>query len=198
MMIQMMMHRYNSAKLRRNRADTGFAQHHKDITTHAQTVLCNPGIGGSVWTMEDITASPRRVLVVDDDPGLIALLTDSLQLVGGYEVIVATDGASGLQRFFDVRPACVVVDVRMPHLNGYQFVRALRGDPTTAQTPIVVLSALVQDRDQLAGLLSGADAYLLKPVKITDLIATINRVTRLTTEERRERLHLLSQDAPTE
>ena len=129
----------------------------------------------------------RRVLVVDDDPNLLTALTDGLELMGGYEVISACDGASGLERFFTAQPDCVVVDVRMPGLNGYQFVRALRGDPETAQTPVIVLSALVQDHELLAGLLTGADAYLTKPVKIVDLVITIDEAVRLTAEERTRR-----------
>ncbi|HEX9413303.1 MAG TPA: response regulator [Ktedonobacterales bacterium] len=129
----------------------------------------------------------RRVLVVDDDPALLIALTDGLELMGGYEVVAARDGATGLERFFTLTPDCVVVDVRMPGLSGYQFVRALRGDPSTAQTPIVVLSALVQDHEQLAGLLTGADAYLTKPVKIVDLVRTIDAAVQMTAEARRHR-----------
>jgi DNA-binding response OmpR family regulator len=139
--------------------------------------------------------SGRRVLIVDDDPDLIDLLTDGLQLVGGYEVVVAPDGANGLETFMQTRPDCVVVDVRMPGLNGYQFVRALRGDPATAQAPIVVLSALAQDHDQLAGMLSGADAYLFKPVKMTDLTRTIEHVMQLTAEQRSQQLRALAEQA---
>jgi CheY-like chemotaxis protein len=138
----------------------------------------------------------RRVLVVDDDPALLAAISDGLQIVGGFEVIFASDGASGLERFFTAAPDCVVVDVRMPGLNGYQFVRALRGDPETAQTPIIVLSALVQDREQLAGLLTGADAYLTKPVKIVDLVVSIDHAVRLTSDERQRRVRELTETAP--
>jgi CheY-like chemotaxis protein len=129
----------------------------------------------------------RRVLVVDDDPALLIALTDGLELMGGYEVVAARDGATGLERFFALAPDCVVVDVRMPGLSGYQFVRALRGDPATAQTPIIVLSALVQDHEQLAGLLTGADAYLTKPVKIVDLVRTIDGAVQMTADARRRR-----------
>lgn len=126
----------------------------------------------------------KRVLLIDDDPILLLTLSEGLDLLGGFEVLTAKDGASGLERFFTGRPDCVVVDVRMPGLNGYQFVRALRGDPETAQTPVVVLSALVQDREQVAGLLSGADAYLIKPVRLADLVRAIDRAVHLTPEER--------------
>jgi len=128
----------------------------------------------------------RRVLVIDDDPALLTAITRGLGLIGGFAVLTAEDGVTGLEGFFSERPDCVVVDIRMPGLNGYQFVRALRGDPETAQTPIVVLSALVQDHEQLAGMLTGADAYLIKPVRITDLVQTIDRVVNLSVEERQE------------
>lgn len=140
------------------------------------------------------TPSTRQVLVVDDDPHLIALLRDGLELAGGYRVEVATDGAAGLERCLTSLPACVVVDVRLPALNGYQFVRALRGDPATADVPIVVLSALVQDRERLAGLLAGADAYLFKPITIADLVATIQDTASLTAHQRSERRRLLTGD----
>jgi DNA-binding response OmpR family regulator len=133
----------------------------------------------------------RRVLLIDDEPNLLVAITDGLTLMGGYEVLVASDGVTGLERFFEVRPDCVVVDVRMPGLNGYQFVRALRGDPETMETPIIVLSALVQDQEQLAGLLTGADAYLTKPVKISTLVQTIDTALRLTAQERRRHAHQL-------
>jgi two-component system alkaline phosphatase synthesis response regulator PhoP len=114
--------------------------------------------------------------------------------MGGYDVVVAHDGVSGLEQFFEVRPDCVVVDVRMPNLNGYQMVRALRGDPSTAQTPIIVLSALVQQREELAGLLTGADAYLFKPVTMADLLQTIDHAIRLSAEERDQRHRGLAED----
>jgi len=135
----------------------------------------------------------RRVLVVDDDPTLLANVAEGLDLLGGYEVIAASDGVEGLTRFFAARPDCVIVDVRMPGLNGYQFIRALRGDPETVQTPLVILSALVQDHEQLAGLLVGADAYLIKPVRIADLVQAVERAVKLTTEERSRALRGLSE-----
>lgn len=136
--------------------------------------------------------SARRILVIDDDPTLIALIIDSLRLIGGYEVIAAGDGASGLESHFEITPDCMVVDLRMPGLNGFPFLHAMRGDPQTADIPIIVLSALVQDHYEMAGMLAGADMYILKPVKMTDLLDAISSVMQLSPSERRQRNTWLS------
>jgi two-component system response regulator PrrA len=149
-------------------------------------------------TVENESTQVKRVLVVDDDPALLATLAEGLRLGGQFEVIVASDGATGLQHVVEAFPDCAVVDVRMPGINGYQFVRALRGDPATAQTPLVILSALIQDHEQLAGLLSGADAYLTKPVKIMDLVRAIQRAVNLTVEERLRAFQDLSEQQQSE
>ncbi len=131
------------------------------------------------------------VLVVDDNPDLCALVTDVLTKLRAYHVITAEDGVQGLERYFEARPNCVVVDVNMPHVNGYQLIRALRGDPASAGTPLVILSAMVQERDQLAGYLSGADEYLIKPVSALDLVQTIDRVLARSEDERERRIQAL-------
>jgi DNA-binding response OmpR family regulator len=137
--------------------------------------------------MQPTTPSKCRVLVVDDDPDLWATIKQGLQLLGGYEVVIADQGIAGLEVFFSTPIDCMVVDLRMPGLNGYQLIRALRGDARTAQTPIVVLSALAKEEVEVIGLLSGADAYLYKPVDLQTLIDTIERALSLTAEQRLER-----------
>lgn len=144
--------------------------------------------------METSSLPSWRVLVVDDDPTLLAAVMEGLDILGGCTVFKAHDGISGLEIFFATRPDCVVVDVRMPGIDGYQFVRALRGDPATAETPVVILSALVQDQEQLAGLLTGADVYLIKPVRIVDLVKAIHHAVTRTSENRRQQLRGLLGD----
>src|SRR5262249_2519569 len=128
------------------------------------------------------------VLLVDDNVELLELLARSLQHIGHFNVVRAPDGVSGLEQAVALHPACIVVDVVMPGLDGFQVVRALRGDPATAGIPIVMLTALAQNHDQLAGMIAGADRYLVKPVKLLDLIAAIRESLVLGDAERRRRL----------
>jgi DNA-binding response OmpR family regulator len=138
---------------------------------------------------------PRHtVLVVDDNRQLIEFLTDALEELGNFAVVTATDGAQGLERYYDVRPDCVVVDVRMPGIDGYQLVRALRGDPNSSSTSLIILSALVQDKEQVAGLLAGADLYLVKPVDPLELIQAIQRVLKQSDALRRQHQQALLDD----
>jgi CheY-like chemotaxis protein len=131
-------------------------------------------------------ADPLRILLIDDDSVLLQTLTDALDLFG-FQTLAAASGAEGLTQVVAQEPACVVVDIRMPEINGYQLVRTLRGDPSTAAIPIVILSALAQEHEQLAGMLTGADAYLLKPVALAQLVQVITEAISSSAEARERR-----------
>lgn len=132
-----------------------------------------------------------RVLIVDDNRDLLDLITTSLTMLGAYTVVTADNGADGLSLAVDLRPDCAVIDVKMPGLDGYQLVRALRGDPATSTIPLIILTALTQDKYRFAGLLAGADRYLTKPVTPTALVETIHEVVGLSEPERERRLQAL-------
>src|SRR5579883_1188687 len=129
----------------------------------------------------------KKVLVIDDNPTIVELIKYAVNLHGSYDVVVAYDGVQGLERVYDEHPDCVIIDVKMPRMDGYQLVRCLRGDPRTMDTPMIILSALTREEDQMTGLLSGVDEYLTKPFKPSALNAAIERVLRLTPDERQRR-----------
>jgi CheY-like chemotaxis protein len=146
-----------------------------------------------------MSSSKPTVLIVDDNEELLGTYSHLLPLLG-YTVITAPDGLHGLEMIsaLSAEIACVVIDVRMPELNGYQLVQALRGDPATEHLPLVMLTAMTQDVDHLHGRFVGVDFYLDKPVLPEDLIATIEQAARLTSVQRFERLLADAQQEETE
>src|SRR5215469_6357853 len=131
------------------------------------------------------------VLLVEDDHDSLSLLTQSLEYFGHFEVIGVADGISGLEQRVRLSPACVVIDIKMPGLDGYQLVRALRGDEKTASIPLIILTALGEDQDRFVGLASGADRFLQKPVKPQDLAQTIRETIQIDKAARIRQLNAL-------
>jgi DNA-binding response OmpR family regulator len=140
--------------------------------------------------------SRPKVLIIDDNPTIVDVISHTLLMHGGYEPIVAYDGVEGLEKFYAERPICVIIDAKMPRMDGFQLLRCLRGDDDSASTALVMLTALARSSDQMTGLLSGADEYLTKPFRPSQLIAAIERAIRVTPDERLARLkQLLEIDA---
>jgi DNA-binding response OmpR family regulator len=144
----------------------------------------------------DINQKTPTVLIVDDDVVQVDLFRISLERFGGFHVITATDGKKGLIHAIEDHPDCVIVDMMMPELNGLQLIRLLRGDPSTASIPLVVLSALTQAEDQLQGMLAGADCYMTKPVPLQDMVKVIQQIiTRSQEEYLHQRQQLLERES---
>jgi DNA-binding response OmpR family regulator len=142
----------------------------------------------------------KKVLVIDDNPTIVELIRHAVRMQGKYDVVVAYDGVQGLEQFYREQPDCVIVDVKMPKMDGYQVVRCIRGDSDSAMahTPLIILSAMIEEDDQLTGLLSGVDEYLAKPFRPSVLCATLERVMQITPEQREQRLERLAASDPNE
>ncbi len=116
-------------------------------------------------------ASGRRILLIEDDADLSEALGDVLE-ESGHEIIRAVDGDDGLRKMRESRPDVVVLDLMMPHVDGWQFRIAQRRDPALASTPVVVISA---STSPTAGAVD-ADLYLRKPLDATALQQAIENV----------------------
>ncbi|HZJ08681.1 MAG TPA: response regulator transcription factor [Trueperaceae bacterium] len=116
-----------------------------------------------------------RVLIVEDEPSLADVLTENLQ-EEGYQVEVATDGLDGLERWRRLAPDVVVLDVMLPHLDGFELCRARRaaGDAT----PVLFLSARGQPGERVTGLEAGGDDYLTKPFHLPEFLLRVKGLLR--------------------
>jgi DNA-binding response OmpR family regulator len=97
------------------------------------------------------------------------------------------------KRVYAFRPDCVVIDVKMPEIDGLQLERALRGDAEMASIPLVILSALVRENDRGKGMYAGADQYIIKPTKPRELVEAIQRAIALSEDERQRRQRALAE-----
>lgn len=112
------------------------------------------------------------VLIVDDVPDNLALLHDALD-AAGYTVLVATDGASALQRAAQADPDLVLLDAVMPGLDGFEVARRLKAGPDTAHVPIVFMTGLTDTEHVLAAFAAGGTDYVTKPIRPPEVLARI-------------------------
>jgi DNA-binding response OmpR family regulator len=119
-------------------------------------------------------AKKTTILAADDDPQILRLVTRNLQF-DGYEVIAVSDGQAALDHLEAQMPALVVLDVRMPHVDGFQVIQRVRA---FSSVPILLLTSLGEDTDKIRGLDLGADDYLTKPFSVEELLARVRAVIR--------------------
>lgn len=117
---------------------------------------------------------PLRILVVDDENINLRLVSRLLEMEG-YEVVSAQSGEAALHLIEQTRPDLALLDVMMPAMDGYELCRRLRQNPVTAQIPIVMLTALVDENDRLKGIEAGADDCLPKPFDVDVLRTMLKR-----------------------
>lgn len=122
---------------------------------------------------------PQRILVVDDDRSIIKVIKVYLEQ-SGYQVLTASDGEEALHFLRRERPDLVILDVMMPNRDGWEVTRIVRADPGLAATPIIMLTARVEDTDKIIGLELGADDYVTKPFNMRELVARVKALLRRT------------------
>jgi twitching motility two-component system response regulator PilH len=117
----------------------------------------------------------KKVLLVDDSP------TDQMVVIRilasqNFDIVTASNGEEAIEKAKRESPDCILMDVVMPGINGFQATRALAKDPATKDIPVIILSSKGQQTDKIWGERQGAKGYLVKPVSESDLISKLEEL----------------------
>ncbi len=134
----------------------------------------------------------KKILVVDDDLTLRKVLQNSLEQ-RGYQVISVNSGKEALIKFAQDIPDIIVSDVSMPEMDGFEFCRQLRSQPSGKLIPFIFLSAKDELDDRIQGHSIGADSYLTKPFEMKELLANIEALIERSRRVHAEIVHLIEQ-----
>ena len=132
----------------------------------------------------------RKVLVVDDEPDVLLLCRVNLEFEG-YDVIEAADGEEAIGKIREERPDVVLLDVMMPKMDGWQVLQAVKADDELSSTPVVMLTAKVQDQDQIRGWSEGAADYITKPFSPLALSQVLQDVLATDSEDEERRRQMI-------
>lgn len=119
----------------------------------------------------------QRILVVDDDKQIVRLVQSYLDKAG-YSTLTAFDGDDAMHVIRRERPDLIVLDLMLPKHDGYEIAKWLRADQALAATPILMLTARIEDGDKILGLELGADDYLTKPFNPREVVARVRAILR--------------------
>ena len=121
----------------------------------------------------------KTILIVDDDRGIVDLVSEYL-VESGFHAFTAADGREALYIARREKPDLILLDIMMPEINGYEFVRLYRKE---RDVPIILLTARIEETDKVIGLELGADDYVTKPFGMAELVARIRAVLRRVNKE---------------
>jgi len=119
-------------------------------------------------------SAAKTILIVDDEPRLVSLVETYLAQ-SGFRVVTASNGREALSVAERQNPDLIILDIMMPEMDGYEFMRIFRADH---DTPIILLTARVDSDEKVVGLEAGADDYLTKPFRPRELMARVKTVLR--------------------
>src|SRR5215471_18869745 len=111
----------------------------------------------------------RRILIIDDEAGVVDLVSLNLRKEGRFTVSAAMDGAIGLRKAREESPNLIILDLMLPGISGFEICRILKDDDATRAIPILILSARAGADDRVRGFELGADDYVTKPFSPREL-----------------------------
>lgn len=117
----------------------------------------------------------KKVLVVDDEPYILRSLRMILEMEG-YQVETATDGLEALKKVSENKPHLILLDIMMPHMDGYEVAKRIKEDPMTSDISILVLTAKGLEKDKMRSISLGVDEHLTKPFSPTKLLERVKEI----------------------
>ena len=124
--------------------------------------------------------TPPRILIADDNPDNLDIFRTRLA-AQGYEILVATDGEEALAKATEQAPDLILLDIMMPKMDGIEVCRQLKVDSSLPFMPVIMVTAMADSKDIIAGLEAGGDEYLTKPVDQAALVARVKSMLRIKT-----------------
>jgi CheY-like chemotaxis protein len=118
----------------------------------------------------------RKLLYIEDNEDNLYMLTLWFDVLGGYEIISAPDGAAGIAMAAAERPDLILMDLNLPEIDGWEATQRLKADPATRDIPIIALTAHAMAGDREKAIATGCDDFETKPVEFDRLLAKIERV----------------------
>lgn len=118
----------------------------------------------------------KKILIIDDEKDFCYFIKQTIELMGPYQVVVATNGREGLSAASRHRPDIILLDVMMPAMDGLQVLESLKNNEATTSIPVVMLTAVDTDDAKESALELFNEDYIVKPVAISDLKAKIDDV----------------------
>ncbi len=119
-----------------------------------------------------------KILVVDDSVGNLMLM-EGILIQEGYEVVLGHNGEEAIEKVEDFSPDVMLLDIKMPKLNGFEVAKRIKGNEKTMIIPIVIVTGLGDVKNRILALRAGADDFLTKPVEKTELIARVRSLVKV-------------------
>lgn len=125
----------------------------------------------------------NRVLLVDDDPTILQLISDIFSSTNEYDLMSVTSGEEALEKFHDFVPDLLLLDIQLPGMNGYTVCQKIRADRSLGFVKIIMISGMAQIKERLLGYEAGADDYMAKPFNADELLAKVRVFMQLKKRE---------------
>jgi two-component system, OmpR family, KDP operon response regulator KdpE len=129
--------------------------------------------------MTTAVSGRERILIADGDP-LVRRFVGALLANNGYDVHLAEDGESALRSAVSLKPRLLLIDLVLPGRDGFEVLHALRGEPSTASVPVMILSVKDREEDVVKALGLGVEDYVSRPFSTQELLARIRRILERT------------------